>query len=121
MAVNLIAPVSLTNVPGIRLAAGAAGIARGERNDVALIEAAAGKAGARARVEALLGRAEMRRQLEALGVDPDEAASRAESLSDQEIALIAGQLEELPVGAATVPVEIILAVLAVLLLIVILI
>ncbi len=87
----------------------------------AVIEAAAGEAGARARVEAFLGRAEMRRQLEALGVDPDEAASRAESLTDKEIALIAGKLEHLPVGAATVPVEIILAVLAVLLLIVILI
>ena len=87
----------------------------------AVIEATEGRSAARSRVEALFGRAEVQRRLEALGVDPEEAAARAESLSDDEIALIAGKLDELPAGAEVVPVEIILAVLAVLLLIVILI
>lgn len=86
----------------------------------AVIEATV-QAGARSRVEAFLGRAEVRRHLEALGVDPEEAAARAESLSDDEIEKIAGKLDELPAGAEMVPVEIIVGVLLVLLLIVLLI
>ena len=45
-----------------------------------------------------LGRAEVRQQMEELGVDPDEATARADSLSDTEIARIAGQIEQLPAG-----------------------
>ncbi len=86
-----------------------------------VIEAAEAQAGARARVEGFPGRAEVRRHLETLGVEPDEAAARVESLSDEEIAMIAGQLDELPAGAEAVPVEIIVGVLLVLLLIVLLI
>ncbi len=87
----------------------------------AVIEATSGQAAARSRVEALLDRAEVGRHLKALGVDPQEAAARAESLSDDEIEEIAGKLDELPAGAEVVPVEIIVGVLLVLLLIVILI
>ncbi len=104
------------------LAGPASGPARaGMVSTEAVIEAMAGEAGARARVEAFLDRAEVRRRLEALGVDPEEAAARAESLSDEEIERIAGKLNKLPAGAAAVPVEIIVAVLLVLLLIVLLI
>lgn len=53
---------------------------------------------ARTRVEAFVGRDDVRAQMVALGVDPAEAAARVASLSDAEIQLIAGQLEELPAG-----------------------
>lgn len=52
----------------------------------------------RASVLQFLGRDDVRRQLEALGVDPDEAAARADSLSDAEIARIAQQIDHLPAG-----------------------
>jgi hypothetical protein len=75
----------------------------------------------RTRVRAFVGRAEVRERLEALGVDPDEAAARAESLSDEEIALIAGKLDKLPAGTAAISLETLLVILIVVVLIVILI
>lgn len=45
-----------------------------------------------------LGRDDIRRQMEALGVDPDEAAARVDSLSNAEVARIAGQIDQLPAG-----------------------
>lgn len=74
----------------------------------------------RARVRAFMERGEVRKRLEALGVDPDEAAARAETLSDAEIALIAGKLDKLPAGGAAVGLETLLVILVVVLLIVIL-
>ncbi len=55
-------------------------------------------AGDRARVMQFMAREDVRQQLQALGIDPDEAAQRAESLSDEEIQQIAGKLDELPAG-----------------------
>ena len=52
----------------------------------------------RIRVMDFLGREDVRQQLELLGVDADEAAARAGSLSDVEIAQIAGQMDRLPAG-----------------------
>ncbi|MDH3595150.1 MAG: PA2779 family protein [Rhodospirillales bacterium] len=52
----------------------------------------------RARVIQFMAREDVRRQIEALGIDPDEAARRTESLSDEEIQQIAGRLDELPAG-----------------------
>lgn len=52
----------------------------------------------RVRVLEFMDREDVRRQLEALGVDPDEAAQRVDSLSDAEIAQISGQIEQLPAG-----------------------
>ena len=52
----------------------------------------------RARVLDFLARDDVRRQIESLGIDPEEAATRAAGLSDIEIAQIAGQLDELPAG-----------------------
>jgi hypothetical protein len=52
----------------------------------------------RARVEAFVARDDVRAQMVTLGVDPTEAAARVASLSDAEIQLIAGQLDELPAG-----------------------
>ncbi len=53
---------------------------------------------ARARVEVFLQRADVVRQLEALGVDVEEARSRAAALSDAEIAQIDQRLAQLPAG-----------------------
>ncbi len=52
----------------------------------------------RARVIQFVAREDVRRQIEALGIDPDEAARRTDSLSDEEIQQIAGRLDELPAG-----------------------
>ncbi len=52
----------------------------------------------RARVLDFVARDDVRRQIESLGIDPEEAATRAAGLSDIEIAQIAGQLDELPAG-----------------------
>ena len=54
--------------------------------------------GHRARVQAFLSRADVRAQLEAYGVDPVEVRARVESLSDEEVILIAGRLDDLPAG-----------------------
>ncbi len=43
-------------------------------------------------------REDVQQQLTTLGVDPEEAARRVASLSDEEIQEIAGRLDELPAG-----------------------
>ena len=52
----------------------------------------------RTRVMAFMAREDVRAQLEALGIDPAEAARRAESLTEDEIRQIAGRLDEMPAG-----------------------
>ena len=52
----------------------------------------------RARITAFLAREDVQAQFAALGVDPAEAAARVAALSDEEIAAIAGQLDQLPAG-----------------------
>ena len=52
----------------------------------------------RDRIRAFLARDDIRQQLEAWGVDPAEAAMRADGLTDAEIARIADQLDQLPAG-----------------------
>lgn len=52
----------------------------------------------RERVRAFLNRVEVRAQLQAYGISPEEAIARVESLTDREIALIAGKLDQLPAG-----------------------
>lgn len=56
----------------------------------------------RARVLAFLAREDVRQQIEALGVDPDEAARRVQSLSDTEIAKIVDQMDQEPAGQGIV-------------------
>ncbi len=58
----------------------------------------ASQANDRAQVMDFIAREDVRQQLEALGIDPDEAAQRALSLSDEEVQQIAGQLDQLPAG-----------------------
>ena len=73
------------------------------------------KADDRARVMEFMAREDVRRQMESLGIDPDEAAQRAESLSDEEIQQIAGQLDQLPAGQDTLIGVVLAAILIVLL------
>jgi len=54
----------------------------------------------RAEVAAFLARQDVRDQLSALGVKPDEAAKRVDSMSDAEVLQIAGKIDSLPAGQA---------------------
>lgn len=63
-----------------------------------VIAPAAGMETARARVRAFVDREDVRAQIEAYGIDADEAAARIDTLTDREIALIAGRQDELPAG-----------------------
>ena len=56
----------------------------------------------RARVLQFLKRDDVHEQMRSLGVDPKEALSRAEVLSDSEISKIAGKLDDLPAGGSAV-------------------
>ncbi len=52
----------------------------------------------RSRAMDFMLRDDVQQQLTILGVDPEEAARRVASLSDEEIQQIAGRLDELPAG-----------------------
>jgi len=52
----------------------------------------------REKVTAFLKRQDVRQQLVFLGVDVREADARVATLSDQEIAKIAGQIDQMPAG-----------------------
>lgn len=54
----------------------------------------------RDQVKSFLARAEVRDELNALGVEPGAALARVEALSDEEVAQLAGRLDQLPVGGA---------------------
>lgn len=56
----------------------------------------------RAQVLGFLMREDVQQQLTLLGVDPDEAARRVATLSDEELQQIAGRLDELPAGEGSV-------------------
>ena len=73
-----------------------------------VIEGTADLQSDRARLRTILQRDEARAEMEALGVDPHEALARVESLSDQEVAQIAQQLDQLPAGAGINPIFLIL-------------
>lgn len=53
---------------------------------------------ARARIDAVLAREEVRTRLEHYGVDPVAADERIAALTDQELELLATELESLPAG-----------------------
>ncbi|MGI9452564.1 MAG: PA2779 family protein [Geminicoccaceae bacterium] len=53
----------------------------------------------RERIEAILAKAEVRDKMVALGVDPKEADARIAAMTEQELVMIAGQLDQLPTGA----------------------
>ncbi len=53
----------------------------------------------RARVRAFLGRADVMAQMQAYGISHEEALSRVDSLTDREIASIAGKMDQIPAAA----------------------
>jgi hypothetical protein len=53
----------------------------------------------RAHVKTLLNRADLAAQLQGAGVDPAQLQARVDSLSDDEVAQLAGQLDQLPAGS----------------------
>jgi hypothetical protein len=55
----------------------------------------------RARVSAFLERAEVIAQMQAYGIHHKEALARVDSLTDSEIDLIAGKMDQIPAGAGT--------------------
>jgi Family of unknown function (DUF6627) len=52
----------------------------------------------RAVVDATLARADVRAQLAGMGVDPADIEGRIAALSDQEVATLAGQIQQAPAG-----------------------
>ncbi len=52
-------------------------------------------------LKAMLARDDVRRQMSAMGVDPADALARVDSLTNAEVAMLHGRLEELPAGAGT--------------------
>lgn len=57
-----------------------------------------GTAPERARVAAFLERADAQAELQRLGVDADQAKVRIASLSDEELRVLAGRIDQLPAG-----------------------
>jgi hypothetical protein len=57
----------------------------------------------RARIKAFVSRKDVIAQLKSYGISYEEASARVDSLTDQEIALIAGQLDQLPAGGEPAP------------------
>ena len=58
--------------------------------------------GERERIAGFLDRAEVRARLEAQGVNPADVKARVAALSDQEAAQLAGKIDSLPAGGASV-------------------
>lgn len=56
----------------------------------------------RDRVKSFLDRAEVRAQMQALGVNPQAALARVDALSDDEVASLAGRLDQLPAGGTDI-------------------
>jgi hypothetical protein len=56
----------------------------------------------RDRVASVLERSEVRARMQALGVDPDMARTRVAALSDDEVASLADQIDQLPAGGSDV-------------------
>ncbi len=56
----------------------------------------------RDRVKSFLDRAEVRERMQALGVSPQAARDRVDALSDEEVAALAGRLDQLPAGGTDV-------------------
>lgn len=54
----------------------------------------------RERVTSVLDRSEVRARMEALGVNPDAARTRVAALSDEEVASLADQIDQLPAGGS---------------------
>ena len=56
----------------------------------------------RERVKNFLDRAEVRDKMQVLGVDADAARARVDALTDNEVAQLAGRIDQLPAGGSDV-------------------
>jgi len=56
----------------------------------------------RDRVKSFLDRAEVQARMQALGVNPQAARARVDALSDDEVATLAGRLDQLPAGGTDI-------------------
>ena len=56
----------------------------------------------RAKVKAFMQRDDVRAEMESLGVDPDEAMSRVQTMSDQEVRRVAGHIDQMPAGEGAI-------------------
>jgi hypothetical protein len=66
------------------------------------------------RIDAVLAQSEVKKELERLGVDPDQTSARIAALSDQELKLLAHDLEELPAGGLLATIGVVFIVLLIL-------
>ena len=62
----------------------------------------------------MLAQSEVTKELERLGVDPDQTSARIAALSDQELQLLAHDLEELPAGGLLATIGVVFIVLLIL-------
>ena len=62
----------------------------------------------RAHVKNLLNRAELATHLEAAGIDQAQLQDRIDSLTDEEVALLADQLDQLPAGSGVLGIAVFL-------------
>jgi hypothetical protein len=56
----------------------------------------------RGQVRSFLERAEVRAKMHALGVDPEAARARVDALSDDEVARLAGEIDQLAAGGTDI-------------------
>lgn len=56
----------------------------------------------RDQIRNFLDRADVRAQMQVLGVDPQAARARVDALSDDEVATLAGRLDQLPAGGDSI-------------------
>ncbi len=54
----------------------------------------------RTKVKAFMQRDDVRAEMQSLGVNPDEAMSRVQTMSDQEVQRVAGHIDQMPAGGA---------------------
>jgi hypothetical protein len=57
---------------------------------------------ARDRLNAFFSRDDVRQEMRTLGVSPDEAMARIQTMSDEEVAHVAGHLDQLPAGQGAI-------------------
>lgn len=75
-----------------------AGAAIVSTQDAVAASVASTATGERERVIGFLSREEVRKSIEAQGVDPHDAISRVQAMSDEEVQQLAGRIDQLPAG-----------------------
>lgn len=56
----------------------------------------------RNQIRSFLDRADVRAQMQALGVDPQATRARVDALTDDEVAKLSGQIDQLPAGGDSI-------------------